>query len=174
MKHAVSAVAERRLGTRWSVQVSAGAVLAGELGLGGAHYAISPGPFATLGGSYRAVDEKKWVPFVLVSASLGAAVSWTRQESTPSAPKETMTALDGRIGVAVGKTFAGIVSPYAVARVFGLPVLWNIDDRNVVGTDAYHYQLGLGAALRLGDADIDVEGIPLGERAIVVGGGWSF
>jgi hypothetical protein len=180
MKHAASVVGERRIGERWSVQVSLGLALGGELGVGSTAYTILPGPFATVGGSYRVVDENDnghgWVPFVLLSASLGASVSWTRDRSAPSPPTgtETMTAFDGRLGLAVGKTIAGVVSPYLVARAFGLPVLWRIDGRSVVGTDANHYQLGLGAAVRIGSADLDVEGVPLGEQAIVVGGGWSF
>ncbi len=176
MKHAATLVGERRLGTRWSVQLAVGAAIAGELSFAGAEYQILPGPFVTVGGSYRVVDEdaKGWVPFVLVSASLGAAISWTREENVASPPTETMTAFDGRVGVAVGKSIAGVVSPYLVARAFGLPVLWNIDGRNVTGTDANHYQLGLGAAVRIGKADLDVEGVPLGEQAIVAGGGWSF
>lgn len=174
MKHAASIVGERRLGDRWSVQVSLGTAIAGELDVGSEAHQILPGPFATIGGSYRAVDEKGWVPFVLLSASLGASLNWTRQRNVAAPPTEAMTAFDGRLGLAVGKTIAGVVSPYVVARGFGLPVLWNIDGRSVVGTDANHYQLGLGAAVRIGNADIDVEGVPLGEQALVVGGGWAF
>jgi hypothetical protein len=175
-KHAASVVGERRIGARWSVQVSLGLAIAGELDVGTTAYQILPGPFGTIGGSYRLVDDdpKGWVPFVLASASFGAAVSWTRARGVASAPTETMTAFDGRLGLAVGKTIAGVVSPYLVGRAFGLPVLWNIDGRSVVGTDANHYQLGLGVSVRIGGADIDVEGVPLGEQALVVGGGWSF
>ena len=32
--------------------------------------------------------------------------------------------LDGRIAIAAGNTIAGVVSPDAVARVFGLPVFY--------------------------------------------------
>jgi hypothetical protein len=174
MKHAASVVGERRLGERWSLQVSVGLAVAGELDVGSTAHEILPGPFGTIGASYRIVDEKGWVPFVLASTSFGASVSWTRARGVPSAPTETMTAFDGRLGLAVGKTIANVVSPYLVVRGFGLPVLWSIDGRNVVGTDANHYQVGLGAAVRIGGADIDVEGVPLGEQAIVVGGGWSF
>ena len=38
MKHAATLVGERRLGTRWSVQLAVGAAIAGELSFAGAEY----------------------------------------------------------------------------------------------------------------------------------------
>ena len=71
-------------------------------------------------------------------------------------------------------TIAGVVTPYLLARAFGLPVLWRYLGASTVGNDAYHYQLGLGAVVRLHAFDVEVEGVPLGERAIVVGAGYAF
>ncbi len=173
-KQAVSALAERRIGDRWSVQLSGGAVLTGELDVAGEKSTILPGPFASVAGSFRALDEKKWTPFVLVSASFGASVTWTKEEGVASPRQETMAAFDARVGVAVGKTIGGIFSPYLAARAFGLPVLWTIEDHASVGTDAYHFQLGVGGAGRRGGGVGVVGGIPLGEQAIVAGGGYSF
>ena len=76
--------------------------------------------------------------------------------------------------MAVGKTIAHVVTPYLLARAFGLPILWRYQDASTIGTDAYHYQLGAGVVVRVGAFDIDVEGVPLGERAIVGGGGYAF
>jgi hypothetical protein len=44
----------------------------------------------------------------------------------------------------------------------------------MVANDSYPYQLGLGGVVRIGSSDLDVEGVPLGERALVVGGGYAF
>jgi hypothetical protein len=50
-------------------------------------------------------------------------------------------------------------------------VLWSIAGASASGTDAYHYQLGAGVAVRAGRVDVAAEGVPLGERAVVVGVG---
>ena len=81
---------------------------------------------------------------------------------------------DGRVGIAVGKTIARTVSPYVALRAFGLPALWTYQSTSVTGTDAFHYQVGAGFSLRLGKADLMLELVPLGERAVVAGGGFTF
>jgi hypothetical protein len=171
-KQAVTAALERRVGNRWTLGAALGSTLVGSLRPPGATYNVSAGPLLTLTGSFRAVDEGKVAPFLLFTASLGAGVSWT----TPSAggPSQSFWAFDGRVGVAAGKTLAHRVTPYLLARAFGLPVLWRYQGAATVGNDAYHYQLGLGGVVRIGSFDLDVEGVPLGERAIVVGGGYAF
>jgi hypothetical protein len=105
---------------------------------------------------------------VLLTGSLGASLSWTHPGS------ESLLAFDGRVGVAAGKTIAHVVTPYLLARAFGLPVLWRNQGASVVANDAYHYQLGGGLVVRVGRFDLLVEGVPLGERALVGGAGWAF
>ena len=112
---------------------------------------LSPGPLLTLTGSFRALDEGTVAPFLLLTASLGGAVAWT----TPSGAAqpggaEAFWAFDGRLGVAAGKTIAHAITPYVLARGFGLPVLWHEQGESTVGTDAYHYQVGAGVVARLG------------------------
>jgi len=109
---------------------------------------------------------------VLFTASLGGALSWTTP--TGGGDAQSFWAFDARIGVAAGKTIAHVVTPYLLARGFGLPILWRYQGASTIGTDAYHYQLGVGVVVRVGPVDIDVEGVPLGERAIVGGGGYAF
>jgi hypothetical protein len=96
------------------------------------------------------------------------SVSWT------SPAGQSLTAFDARLGVAAGKTIAHAVTPYLVARAFGGPILWNNSAASVVGTDVYHYQLGAGMVVRVGRFDVLLEGVPLGEKAIVGGGGMAF
>jgi hypothetical protein len=130
---------------------------------------MSPGPTGGVTASFRALDEGAVPPFILLGASAAAALAWT----TPAGggASTTFTAFDVRIGAAVGKTIADVVTPYALARAFGGPVLWSIAGAQATGTDAYHYQLGLGLVVRLGRVDVVAEGVPLGERAVVVGVG---
>jgi hypothetical protein len=171
-KQAVAVSLERRVGPRWTVGGAVGSTLVGSLKPEGSSFDLSPGPLLTLTGSYRALDEGRVAPFVLFTASLGAAVAWTTPAGGSSS--ESFWAFDARIGVAAGKTIARVVTPYLLARAFGLPILWRYLGASTIGTDAYHYQLGAGVVVRVGAFDIDVEGVPLGERAIVGGGGYAF
>jgi hypothetical protein len=62
-----------------------------------------------------------------------------------------------------------------LARVFGGPVFWRYQGEAVTGSDTHHYQLGAGLALRLSkNFNAFVEGVPLGERALSLGGGVAF
>jgi hypothetical protein len=171
-KQAVTVSLERRLGNRWTVGGALGSTVVGSLRPEGASFDLSPGPLVAVTGSFRALDEGRIAPFVLFTASLGAAVDWT----TPSGggPSQSFSAFDARLGVAAGKTIADVVTPYLLARAFGGPILWREQGASVTGTDAYHYQLGAGVVVRLGAFDLDVEGVPLGERALVGGAGYAF
>jgi hypothetical protein len=145
-----------------------GATIAGSLRAYGQSFDLSPGPLAAFAASFRALDEGDVAPFVLLTGSLGASLGWTRPGS------EAMTAFDGRLGVAAGKTIAHVVTPYLLARAFGLPVLWRNQGVAVVGNDAYHYQLGAGLVVRIRAFDLLLEGAAFGERAIVGGSGFAF
>ncbi len=156
------------MGVRWTVGASLGANIAGSLGAYGRTFDVSAGPMATVAASFRVLDEHEVSPFVLLTGSLGASLAWT------SPGDEALLAFDGRVGVAAGKTIAHAVTPYVLARALGLPVLWRYQGASVVGSDAYHYQLGAGVSARAGAFDLLVEGAVLGERAIVAGIGFSF
>ena len=73
-----------------------------------------------------------------------------------------------------GKVFWGAVGPYATARAFGGPILWKLDGRSVTGTDDYHVQLGFGVVAAVKGLDVVAELVPIGERAVTVGAGYSF
>jgi hypothetical protein len=64
-----------------------------------------------------------------------------------------------------------VVTPYVLARAFGGPVFWSLAGASVTGTDAHHYQVGAGLVIRARRVDIVAEGVPLGERTVVVGVG---
>lgn len=164
-KYAVMASIDRRVGDRWTVGGGIGTTVTGNIDVNGVTSTVSPGPLGAITASFRPIDEGTLAPFVLLSASMAASLSW--------AAASTLTAFDVRLGVAAGKTIANVVTPYALARAFGGPVLWSIGGESATGTDAYHYQLGAGVSVRLGRVDVVAEGVPLGERALVLGAGLS-
>jgi hypothetical protein len=164
-KYAVMASIDRRLGDRWTVGGGLGTTVTGDIDVNGVTSTVSPGPLGAITTSFRPVDEGTVAPFVLLSASLAGSLSW--------AARSTLTAFDVRLGVAAGKTIADVVTPYVLARAFGGPVFWSIAGTSATGTDAYHYQLGGGVSVRVGRVDLVAEGVPLGERTVVVGAGFA-
>lgn len=164
-KYSVMASLDRRIGDRWTLGGGIGTTLTGDIDVNGVRSTVSPGPLGAITGSFRPLDEGRVAPFVLLSASVAASLSWAASSS--------LTAFDARFGIVAGKTIADVVTPYVLARAFGGPVLWSIAGASATGTDAYHYQLGGGISVRLGRADLLAEGVPLGERAVVVGVGFA-
>jgi hypothetical protein len=168
-KYGVMASLDRRIGDRWTLGGALGTTIAGTIDANGVASSISPGPLGAITASFRPLDEGTVAPFVLLTASAAASLSWTMPPGGGSS--STLTAFDVRLGAAAGKTIAHLVTPYVLARAFGGPVLWSIAGASATGTDAYHYQLGVGLAVRAGRVDLVAEGVPLGERAVVVGVG---
>jgi hypothetical protein len=164
---------DRRIGDRWTVGGAIGSTVAGSLAIQGLSFGVSPGPLAAFTASFRAIDEGRVAPFLLFTGSLGASLSWTTLSGTPG-NAQALWSFDGRVGAAAGKTIANVVTPYLLARAFGLPVLWRYGGQSTVGTDAYHYQVGAGVVVRIGRVDLLAEGVPLGERAVVGGAGLAF
>ena len=170
----VNASFEWRPSNRWTLQLAAGALLSGLVVVAGTEHLVLPGVSGTLSGAFRAVDEQKVVPFVLLSASISAS-STSTVEKVAGATPVALTSAEFRLGIAVGKTFADTVTPYLTARVFGGPVFWRFADTDLVGGDRYHYQLGAGVSVRISPAwDLYAEGVPLGERRVSAGVGLSF
>ena len=161
------------MGSRTILFLGVGATLTGSLRVASMAYDVSPGPLLAVGVSYRLLDEKGAAPFVLLGATLGASLSGTALRGSTSG-SDSMIGTDLRASIAVGKTLLRTMSPYLTARAFGLPVLWTFQGQSVTGTDAYHYQVGAGFSLKLGRFDLALEMVPLGERAIVAGGGITY
>ncbi len=114
------------------------------------------------------------MPFLMLGGSLAVASATTRKQQI-GAPDVPYWAGDVRFSAVVGKTFFNALSPYATARVFGGPVFWQLDGRDITGTDRYHFQLGAGLSVSLPiGLDVFAEAVPLGERAFSTGAGFSF
>ena len=175
VRTAVSASFDYQLNATTTLSFGAGAGTGGSLEARGDHHAITPGWLATASYARRLVDGAGSLPFVILGLSFGASGASTRLSASPEAESGLLYAFDFRGGLTVGKTFFKVLSPYAAARLFGGPVLWRLDGAIALGTDVNHYQLaaGLVTALPRG-VDVFVEGAPLGERSVSLGGGLSF
>ena len=165
---------ERRVGTRWAVGASAGSILGGTLRVPGTT-PVSLGVGWTAGASVSGLvlterAEQPLRPFVLASLSFAYSVT----DAEPTGGTGTFTGRDVRLGVAVGKSF-GLARPYLAARGFGGGYRWTGTAPATSGGDRHLYQVGAGVALDLpGDLDVLVEAMPLGERSLTAGAGWSF
>jgi hypothetical protein len=174
-RRAVVATIERRLTSKWTLQAAAGGIVSGTLNVGGVHHWFGPGWSAGIATSYRFLDGRGRSPFVLFGATLAFAGATTHAKKDPNAPDVSYFAGDLRLSVVVGKTIFQALSPYAVLRGFGGPIRWQLDGKDIAGTDAYKFQVGAGLAVSMPlGLDAFVEAVPLGERAVSTGLGYSF
>jgi hypothetical protein len=173
IKDSVSAVLERRLGERTGIQIGVGAAVSGILRNNNESYDLLPGPLAGVAFSYRLLDPRGAVPFVLGTVALGASTNATRPRLLPNVAPARLVGTDARVGVAVGWTL-GPVSPYLAGRAFGLPATWRVGQWRTSGGDAYHYQVGAGVVARFEAIDVALEAAPIGEGIVSLGAGIAF
>ena len=179
-RRAVSAALDLQLGEANTISLGGGAGVGGLLYLGEARHVISPGWLATAAYSRRLLDGQGAWPFLLLGVSLGGSGASTRAEmpvtlALTKPVTASLFAFDLRASVTIGKTLFRIMSPYASARVFGGPVIWSTGQTTINGTDQRHFQLAAGLMTTLPRGfDLYVEGAPLGERAVTLGGGVRF
>jgi hypothetical protein len=153
---------------RVTLEVGAGAFLAGRITASSARYAMAPGFASVVGASWRAVDADGIVPFVLLTSQISYA-------SSSTAGDVGYNAFDLRLGMAVGTTLWKVLTPYGVGRAFGGPIYWRYQGASIVGTDDHHWQVGAGFSLLLARrVDLFAEGVPLGELGVAAGAGVSF
>ncbi len=166
-----------RTSARLSWQFGLGSNLGGTLDVERTHHDVGFGFVASAGGAYRLFGDASLQPFVIVGFSLAGARSSTRQAMTGdvSYGSVPLTSFDARLSATLGDTFFGFLTPYVAARVFGGPVLWTYQRESISGGDAHHYQLGGGLAVAIAHVvDLYVEGVPLGEKRLAAGAGFSF
>lgn len=159
-RNALVAALGYSLAPRLTLRANVGAAFAGELRAPNGVHDFSPGPTASIGADYRLLSGK---PFLLLSA----LVSGTTARTQLGSEHARYSAFDLRLGAAFGVQLFEMLSPYALARVFGGPVFWRYAGDARVGTDAYHYQLGVGLSWFIAErVDLSIEGVALGERAL--------
>jgi hypothetical protein len=156
----------------YSLRLSAGAIIGGELDGGAAlgRFDVRPGGMVGFAGSRQwAPGDGRW--FVTGTASLSVALASTRPAS--GGASERFLAGDVRVGAIAGRTFADRWSPYLLARAFGGPVYWTVAGEDVSGGDTNHFQLGAGLSVTLPHritASLDASAV--GEQALSLGVTW--
>lgn len=165
---ALGASYERRLSKKVTLQLSGGGI--GYARVGGPGNDVLKGFFGGAGLSWSVRDEKGFLPFVMVGASLSGSLAIPDRGGD-----DALYALDIRGSVTAGYTFWKRFTPYAVGRLFGGPVAHVVSRQTFTGTDLYHFQLGAGFVVGLPwDFDLSAELIPLGEQRVSLGVGRSF
>lgn len=158
-----------RWGAGWSARLAAGAVLAGTLEHDGRTHEVGTGWLVAASLSRSFPFAERW----FVAGSITAGFSSTSTEEDLAAgmgERVDLTAMDVRLGAIVGVTLWDRLSPYALARAFGGPVMWTLDGAEITGSDQHHYQLGLGLSASLPwNLSAMLDASVLGERALSIG-----
>lgn len=165
-----------RASDRWTLQASAGGIISGALVHGNVVHTMRPGWLYGVAASFRVLDGTGWMPYLIVSGSLSMSGTATSPSDAPqSGFHSSLVSMDVSLIATVGKTFFRVLSPYLVGRVFGGPVFWQRGGDVALGTDAYHYQFGVGISVALLQRfDAFIEGAPFGERRLSAGAGVAF
>lgn len=167
----VSATLSYQNSTRLGITGSFGAIVDGSVD----HVSredVGSGVLAAVSANYLALFESPSRPFVLLSATIGAA---TTTAVSDDGKRYRWTAQDNRFGVMVGKTFFDRLVPFATARGFFGPVYWKLGGEDVVGTDIHHYTIGAGASYQVpGRFSLFAEALALGEQSVSLGGSMAF
>ena len=151
-----------------TMELGLGAMLGGHLDMPDGRHEFSPGPAAFVGTAWRVIDDRE---FLILNSVLSFSANRTELGSQASEPYE---AFDLRLGAVLGITLFDALSSYVPLRVFGGPIYWHHGGQSVTGTDAYHYQVGLGIVLHIQQRlHFFVEGIPVGEKALAGGLTWE-
>jgi hypothetical protein len=163
---------EYRVAPKVSIQLSLGILTTGTMNFLDSAHRFASGASGSLSMSYRVVEEKGVLPFIGLTGTFGYANAKTNE---PRSATISYHALDARLGVYAGKSFADVFAVYGAARVFGGPIFWKLRNEALLGTDIYKYQLGLGASVSLFKrVDLFAEWIALGERSLSFGAGLSY
>jgi hypothetical protein len=164
-RSAVLVSAERTLRHDMSLTLSAGLVVDGWL-TGASVYRFAPSAIVAGTFSWRALANDGGIPFIVLAGTL----SHTAGSVYGNGVSRQYAAFDLRAGISIGWTLWRVWSPYALARAFGGPVFF----QDQIGSDAYHYQVGAGFVLKPHERfDLYVEGVPLGERGVTAGLGFT-
>lgn len=161
---------------KFTITFGVGGLALGSLVTERERYDVDAGWIGAAGLSWSVLAEDEDLPYVVLSALLGATRASVRSQSIDGpAAHGSYLGLDVRFGATVGKTFFGWLSPYAAARVFGGPVIWSQGDGSKLGSDRFHVQGALGVVFILPEhLDLFIEGSPGGEQGGFGGIGWRY
>lgn len=160
------------VGDRTTVRAGGGWVHDGTLAEPGEKtFTFTSGGLAFAGVDHRLAQGAGWKPSTELSATLGFTWGQTAGSGEADAPYR---AADVRIGFRTTWAVARAFFPYASLRLFGGPVTWERETGSLSGSDAHHYSLAIGAALKLGPVLLLAEVAPAGERGASAGIGTAW
>lgn len=170
-RNAAIVTLDKQIDDRRVFQIAMGTFLIGNTGT----QRMNPGTLVAASLAWRVLDQKDFgYPFILMTMTLA---SLTGSSQRPDGGHQGYAAFDFRYGIVVGTRIPlgrAALLPYGVVRLFGGPIFWKIDGKDVLGTDAYKHQLGGGATVTFDRFDIFIEAIGVGERSMAAGVGVSF
>jgi hypothetical protein len=156
------------INTRWTMHLALGMILNGKLNPDkGPDSDVKPGGFASIGFEYSALTGNRYKPYLDLSVTLGASITETENSVDKSKTKYMST--DLRFGARGSWNYKNRVFPFTAVRVFGGPVMWEINGKDVTGSDIYHYMMSVGSAFKFGSMVLSLEWAGLGERSLKVG-----
>jgi hypothetical protein len=138
---------------------------------GEATFTFESGGLAFAGVDHRLDDGAGWTPSLDLSGTLG--ITWGKTVGAGEAAAD-YRATDLRLGLRTTWTIQRQFFPYAAVRVFGGPVTWDREAGSQSGSDVHHYQLAVGAALRLKPILLVAEFAGVGERGLSAGVGTAW
>ena len=128
---------------------------------------VKPGGLLAVGFEYMIHQGNGYLPYLDVS--LFVSGSSTQIEDRVTKKKTDYFSSDLRLAGRASWNINGNIFPYFSGGVFGGPVSWEIDGKDVTGTDIHNYQLAMGSAIQFGSIGTFVEWAGFGEKALSAG-----
>lgn len=159
-----------RLNDDWTLRAGLGRILEGSLKPeSGTTQEVQPGTLYSLGLEYMVSTGQDLKPFIHATVMFGGS-STTIEDPVAKADGITdYNSSDLRFNARATWIVNRQVFPYISTSFFAGPVNWTLDGSEVVGSDIYHYQTALGAALQLGGVSVFTEWSGIGEKTLIAG-----
>ena len=153
---------------KWAIRGGLGLILDGQLRPPNeSAQKVKPGGLVAIGFEYLTRAGESYAPFVDLSVFLSG--SSTEIENPNTRVQTNYFSSDLRLGARASWNIRNSLFPYVSARVFGGPVFWTLNDKDVIGTDIHHCQVALGTAIQFGRVGTFVEWAGIGEKALSMG-----
>ncbi len=153
---------------RWSLRGGLGLILGGDItNSNDVVQNMQPGGVVSVGFEYQAIFGEGYTPNI--DFSLFYSGSATEIENPNNSSKTSYVSSDLRLGSRASWNIKNKLFPYTAARLFGGPVNWTIDGKDVTGSDIHQYQISVGVAIQFGNAGTYFEFAGIGEKAMSLG-----
>ncbi len=128
---------------------------------------VQPGGVVSAGLEYLALFGEGYIP--TIDFSLFVSGSSTEIEHPDNKSRTSYASSDLRFGSRASWNIKNRLYPYAAVRLFGGPVNWTLNGKDVTGSDIHHYQLAVGAAMQFGNVGTFLEFAGIGEKGVSLG-----